>query len=407
VPSPKSEGAFVRASLTLAAVVAVAVLSIGAPRAQADDSVELQVHHVVEVSTPVTPTSWDGDIRNLPVVPDWKPGDPVRIVPRRDGNDPGTEPPWEADLDPDSVEPDFSQEVATSPLLDLESGLRADAVASFTTPIVNTAGIAYTGAIPPDTIGDVSPLYYVQSVNGAGGGEFNVYDKTGAKLAGPIQMDSFGTGSCATGFGDPVVLYDQLADRWLMAEFASGGNHLCVYISKTNDPITGGFWAYNFSLSQFPDYPKYAVWPDAYYVTTNESSPAAYALDRTKMLTGAAATFQRFTAPKLAGFGFQALTPGDLDGPTPPPAGSPDILARHRDDEVHNAATHDPAHDFIDLFQFHVDFTTPANSTLTGPVSIPVSEFDSTLCGTSSFSCSHPLLAKFPWLFSCSAGTCD
>jgi hypothetical protein len=62
-------------------------------------------------------------------------------------------------------------------------------------------------------------------------------------------------------------------------------------------------------------------------------------------------------------------------------------MARHRDDEVHNPTTHDPAHDFIDLFQFHVDFTTPGNSTLTGPIAIPVSEFDSSLCGLTSFSC--------------------
>src|SRR5690606_34255408 len=113
-----------------------------------------------------------------------------------------------------------------------------------------------------------------------------VHDSSnGSVVAGPFAMDSLGTGACASGFGDPVVLYDELADRWLLSEFASGGNHLCVYISQTSDPVAGGWFAYDFSTPSFPDYPKYGVWPDAYYVTTNESSPAIYALDRARMLT--------------------------------------------------------------------------------------------------------------------------
>ena len=87
-------------------------------------------------------------------------------------------------------------------------------------------------------------------------------------------------------------------------------------------------------LFRSPDYPKYAVWPDAYYITTNESSPANYAIDRAQMLAGSPATSQRFTAPALSGFGFQALTPADLDGATLPPGGTPGIFMRHRDTEA-------------------------------------------------------------------------
>ena len=83
---------------------------------------------------------------------------------------------------------------------------------------------------------------------------------------------------------------------------------------KRQDP-TGGYFAYNFLAPNFPDYPKYGVWSDAYYVTSNESGPSpAYALDRTNMLAGSAATYQRFAVPDMAGFSFQALTPADLDG---------------------------------------------------------------------------------------------
>ena len=90
----------------------------------------------------------------------------------------------------------------------------------------------------------------------------------------------------------------------------------------TNDPVAGGWYFYGFNTQNFPDYPKYALWPDDYYVSTNESTtvatPAAYALDRTNMLAGLpAAAPQRFTATSLAGFGFQALIPSDLDGPPP------------------------------------------------------------------------------------------
>jgi hypothetical protein len=150
--------------------------------------------------------------------------------------------------------------------------------------------------------------------------------------------------------------------------------------------VAGGWFLYGFITPNFPDYPKYAVWPDAYYVSTNEANPAAYALDRTNMLAGLPATSQRFTAPDLAGFGFQALIPSDLDGP-PPPAGSPNFFMRHRDDEVHNAGSNDTTQDFLEIWEFIVDFVTPANSTFTQVADIPVAEFDSDLCGLTSFFC--------------------
>ncbi len=173
-----------------------------------------------------------------------------------------------------------------------------------------------------------------------------------------------------------------------MSEFARVGNHLCVYISMNNDPVVGGWFNYDFTTPNFPDYPKYAVWPDAYYVSSNEPGPsAAYALDRTNMLAGlAAAAPVRRTAPDLAGFGFQALIPSDLDGP-PPPVGSPNFFMRHRDDEVHNAGSNNPAQDFLEIWEFSVDFVTPANSTFTQVANIPVAEFDSDLCGLFSFFC--------------------
>lgn len=193
------------------------------------------------------------------------------------------------------------------------------------------------------------------------------------------------------GGGDPILLYDELANRWLISEFTSPftGNFFCVYISKTSDPIVGGWWAYKFEGVQFPDYPKYGVWHDAYYVGSNEpASPRVYAMDRTSMLTGAAATMQtKNVSPRLSGFGFQMVTPATVDGATAPPGGSLGIFVRHRDDEVHNAGSNNPSEDYLDIFTMDVDFATPSNTTLTGPVSLAIAEFDSDLCGLVSFSC--------------------
>lgn len=271
------------------------------------------------------------------------------------------------------------------PLLDLQANAPEATDQGFLTPLLNFNAQDYTSVNPPDTVGDVGPNHYVHMVNAGGGADVVIYDKNGVVLTGPSRLDSLGSGSCAGGYGDPIVLYDQLADRWLLSEFASSGNHLCVYISQTSDP-TGSYYAYDFTTPNFPDYPKYAVWPDAYYVSSNEYSPAVYALDRKRMLQGLSATSQRFTGPDLAGFGFQAYTPSDLDGATPPPTGAPNYFMRHRDDEAHNVSAN-PNRDYLEIWEFHVDWNNASNSKFSGPLNIPVSEFDSDLCGLTSFYC--------------------
>ena len=329
-------------------------------------------------SEKIKPVRLDVDLRTLPKPKAWRPGDAVKEVPRR-----RTRPAQPA---PDAV-PQLDPLLAVQRAAESAPGRQA--AKAFTTLRVNVAGQGFTGASPPDTVGDVGPAHYIQAVNDAGGTLYTVYSKTnGAIVAGPFTLAALGgSGACATGGGDPIVLYDELADRWLLSEFADSGNNLCVYISQTSDPISGGWYNYRFTLAEFPDYPKYAVWPDAYYVGANESSPAVYALDRTNMLAGAAATFQRFAASSLNGFSFQVVAPADLDGASPPPAGAPGLFLRHRDDEAHNAGSNNASEDYLEIFSFAVDWDTPANSTLTGPVTIPVTEFDSDLCGLTSFSC--------------------
>ena len=358
-----------------ASVLALAMLVLATPAlAQDREGPRVSRGELVEI---ITPYVFDGDLRDLPRAAKWRPGDPIKEIPRRHN---GPLPVQVAPANPTAP----GDALAGRQPFGLKSSTRA-----FGTPDLNFPGQGFTGVNPPDTVGDIGPSYYIQMINGSGGSILTIYDKsTGSVAAGPLVLDNLAPTSpaCSSGVGDPIVLWDNLAQRWLLSEFAGAGNHLCVYISQTSDPISGGWFTYDFQTPSFPDYPKYAVWPDAYYVSTNESSVAQYALERSQMLIGGAASSQRFTAPDLGGFGFQATTASDLDGPAPP-AGSPQYFIRHNDDEAHNPGSNDPANDFLEIFELSVDFNNAANSTFTGPFQIAVADFDSDLCGLTSFSC--------------------
>ena len=352
---------------------AVAVLLASSLVSFAAPSEDYRVVQGAEQSAPMRARSVDVDLRDLPVAPDWQPGDAVREIPRRLTSKPALRPQ--------------AAPVDVDPLLSAQEKVQPNDTRAFSTPALNFAGQGFSGVNPPDTSGDVGPNHFIQMINHSNGASFVVYSKTGSVLSGPTYLDSLGTGNCADGLGDPIVLYDHLANRWLLSEFSNSGNQMCVYVSKTADPVSGGWWAYAFTASAFPDYPHYGVWPDAYYVGTNESSPTVYAFDRAKMLSGQSATMQKFTASKLAGFGFQILMPADLDGSTAPPSGAPMVFARHRDDEVHNSGSANSSQDYVDLYEFKVNWTTPSSSTFSGPTSVAVAEFDSSLCGLTSFNC--------------------
>ena len=280
-------------------------------------------------------------------------------------------------------------EPIVDPLLAVQAGTSAQhAVDAFGTPSVNFDGQGYSYANPPDTVGDIGLTHYIQGINGSGT-FIQIYNKDGTTAVPPFALDSLGSGNCANGKGDPIILYDRLADRWLLSEFASSGNQLCVYISQTADP-TGFYYAYAFTaVHGFPDYPKYGVWPDAYYIGTNENSVTLYALDRNAMLAGSPAAMQSFAGTSLSGFSFQMLIPSDLDGGDPPPVGSPNYFMRHRDTENHGQGSC-PVHaggDCLEIVEFNVDWAVPSNSSISSPIPIQITEFDSDLCGLSSYNC--------------------
>lgn len=235
---------------------------------------------------------------------------------------------------------------------------------------------------PPDTDGDVGPNHYVQQINLL----VRVYNKAGAPLTVPFKMSSLFAamgGQCAaTDQGDPIVLYDPLADRWLLSQFAFTGTstppyHECIAISKTPDPA-GAYYLYDFILpgNEFPDYPKIGVWPDAYYMTTNQfllggsfDGAGAFAFDRAKMLAGDPTAGLVYYNLNLASHpeGIGGMLPSDLDGLVTPPVGRPNTFSYFLATEFADAI------DGLRLFDFHVDWANPANSTFTERAESPMS----------------------------------
>ena len=250
--------------------------------------------------------------------------------------------------------------------------------------------MGFNGVNPPDPTGDVGLNYYIQSINAPGGATFAVHKKdTGEVITEDILMSSLHTGDCSNGLGDPIVLFDEQANRWLLTEFSTPSyNKLCVLVSKTDDPVTGGWYAYEFQAPAFPDYPKYSQMGGVYYASANENTNAVYAFERSKMLAGEPAAMVRQEIPRLAGFGFNSITPVDVDGATTAPDGSAGLFIRHRDDELHNSGSNDAANDYVEIWSLQPDFTNAENSVVEGPLSIAVSEFNSDFtCPGPGFGC--------------------
>jgi hypothetical protein len=246
---------------------------------------------------------------------------------------------------------------------------------------INQAGGG--GSVPPDVNGDVGPNHYVQTTNF---GSFAVWNKQGTPVLPATNMNLLypaGDPCRELGRGDPVVQYDQFANRWLLTQFAFARDanfkrvppfYECIAITTGPDP-TGTYFAYTFLIDDvlFPDYPHFGVWPDGYYMAVHlfDANDAfqemgIIAFDRENMLVGGAArAIQFFTNPDYFG-----LLPADAQGPTPPPTNAPNYLVTFPLSGANE----------LRMYGFYANWVDPQASYIGGPTVLQTGAFDPTVC---------------------------
>ena len=240
------------------------------------------------------------------------------------------------------------------------------------TTIQNFEGMGnISGAVPPDTHGEVGLNHFFQVVNCA----YSVYNKSGNRILGPLASSSVWSGMPNNdNSGDAIVLYDEQANRWLFSQFSlpNGSSTAPFYqmiaVSQTADP-TGSWYRYEYEFSKMPDYPKFGVWPDGYYMSANLfmgswAGNGAYSFERAAMLVGNPEAQRISFTLSPGGEGFISLLPSDCDG-TFPVAGTPNYFTYARLGGTQR----------LGIYEFHSDWLTPTNSTFGNITYLPVNGF--------------------------------
>lgn len=241
-------------------------------------------------------------------------------------------------------------------------------------PLVNVEGLSFNG--PPDPSGDVGLDHYMQAVNATA---IEIFNKEGESQA-VFSPNTIWNQVNSTGAGDPIIIFDQEVNRWLITEFTSPGiNTLLIGISEDADPM-GSYTAYSFAAPQFPDYPKYAVWKDVYAMSSNEegaNTMVSYFIDKNALLAGEPnVDIQRITMPGTAGFGGPGImvsSPADWSGNIEPVNGNP-ILVSLDDDEWGGVSE-----DLINVHTVEIDWENSNNTTVTTQ-NLVVTPYDTDPC---------------------------
>ena len=246
---------------------------------------------------------------------------------------------------------------------------------------------------PPDPNGEVGPNNYIEMINLV----FGVFDKSGNLLLGPVDTGTLWSGfevpDCTDPSGDPVVMYDQLMDRWILSQFTTAGPEFwnCVAVSTTGDP-TGSYYRYAFSTGpNFPDYPKYGNWTDSYVITTREFGPTTeygigvYGLEKNKMVNGQPARSVRFfidgNDPALLPLVGDGLLPADVDGKQKPKTDASIPIIGTQDDGASYGATFDA----LNIWNLNVKWRSTPIASLELKAQLPTAPFDSIFpCGPAS-----------------------
>lgn len=233
--------------------------------------------------------------------------------------------------------------------------------------------VATPNATPTDPTGAVGPDHYVAAHNSA----FRIFNKDGDALTGNMSLATIWAGESS---GDPIVMYDAEADRWFISQFFFNG--FLVAVSSGPDPENDEWYTYQYSTDSFPDYPKYSIWSDGYYVTANKNSGSAgtsdvvFAMDRTTMLTGGAApNMIAYSLPGISTNGFFSPLGFSVSGPDLPPAGGMNIIYLQDD------AWGGVSDDHMKIWTINTDWDTPSNSSISLTQELITEDFDSVMDG--------------------------
>jgi len=241
-------------------------------------------------------------------------------------------------------------------------------------PIKNWAGqVDNSGIRPFDPTGAAGPNHYVQAINST---SFRVYNKsTGATM---LTGDLASLWSPATADdGDPIVMYDKFADRWFISQFGQTGNSIFIAISTTADP-TGSYYTYTFTSPQFPDYLKFSIWENGYYMTSNQATDKVFCFERTQMLAGnssARSISANFTTGSVSAF-FIPLPADAADNPTLPTAGTPLPFFAYYDNAWGGG------NDGVNIWKMTVTWGTTPAASITAATLIQTSLFDASYNAT-------------------------
>jgi len=218
-----------------------------------------------------------------------------------------------------------------------------------------------TRTTPTDPTGAVGPNHYVNGWNSA----FSIFDKNGNQVSPPASLASIGGEFTNETLGDPIILYDEFADRFLITQFSDTPESFLVAVSQGPDPVNDGWFTYRFSTNEaIPDYPKISVWSDGYYLTTNKNSNSAsnsqvvYVFERDKMLVGQTAKMLSFPLPGVKTNGFYSPAGFHAMGGELPPIGNSPIVYLQDD------AWAGISEDHLKLWNINVNWNSPLSSTI-------------------------------------------
>ncbi|WP_299211831.1 T9SS type A sorting domain-containing protein [uncultured Dokdonia sp.] len=237
---------------------------------------------------------------------------------------------------------------------------------------------AHQGTVLNDPTGAIGPNHYVYAFNSG----FGILDRSGNVL---LPEASLGTLFPGETLGDPVVVYDRYADRFIIMEFSNTPNGFLIAVGQGPDPVNDGWFTYRFNTGSFPDYEKLSIWSDGYYITANKdqgsitTSEVVYAVERDEMLVGNPnAQLIGFPLPGASNNGFYSPGGFNATGPTLPPVGVPHPIVYMQDDGWSGVSQ-----DNLSIWDISVNWNSPASSSISSPQQINTAPFDAVFNGGS------------------------